>query len=251
MIGNKLSNMSKLSDLLSKNKCCAVIPARGGSKGIPGKNIKFLNGKPLLQYTIDSIVDAGCFDQISVTSDSHDMLSVASDLGVDTHLRVKPEESNDIVMPDIPTIACLESIPVDVRPEFTFMLQCTSPLVKTESYRNAYKVLLENPDATVFAAHEAHVFLWQESSSLVDKNWLPINHPFHERIGRQYAKQRQVNELGAFYGFRTSSFIKAKHRFFSQALPVLVESDEVIDIDTYEDWALAEFKLRKTRINNS
>jgi len=244
--------MSILLGPLSKNKCCAVIPARAGSKGIPGKNIKLLNGKPLLQYTIDSIVDAGCFDQIIVTSDSHEILSVASDLGVDTHLRVEPDESNDVVMPDVPTIACLESIPIDVRPEFTFMLHCTSPFVKAESYRNAYKALLENPDATVFAAHEVHVFLWQESSSPVDKNiWLPINHPFYERIGRQYAKHQQVNELGAFYGFRTSSFIEAKHRFFSQALPVLLENDEVIDIDTYEDWALAEFKLRKTRINNS
>ena len=74
---------------------------------------------------------------------------------------------------------------------------------------------------------------------------MPINHPFHERIGRQFAKHQQVNELGAFYGFRTSSFIKAKHRFFSKALPILLGNEEVIDIDTYDDWALAEFKLKK------
>jgi N-acylneuraminate cytidylyltransferase len=231
---------------LSKKTCCAVIPARGGSKGVPGKNIKLLNGKPLLQYTVDSLVEAGCFDQIIVTSDSHEILSVAAGLGVGTHLRVDAEESNDVVMPDIPVISCLESIPKDERPEFTFMLQCTSPLVKTETYRNAYKALLKNPDATVFAAHEVHVFLWQESSPSDGQSvWLPINHPFHERIGRQYVKYKQLNELGAFYGFRTSSFIEAKHRFFSQALPVMLGGDEVIDIDTYEDWALAEFKLRK------
>jgi pseudaminic acid cytidylyltransferase len=237
--------MSIFLDSLSKNKCCAIIPARGGSKGIPGKNIKLLNGKPLIHYTIESIVDAGCFDQIIVTSDSQEILSVASVLGVDTHLRLEPEESNDEVMPDVPTISCLESIPIEVRPEFTFMLQCTSPFVKAESYLNAYKVLIENPDITVFAAHEVHVFLWQQSSN-VDKNiWKPINHPFYERIGRQYTKQMQVNELGAFYGFRTSSFIEAKHRFFSQAKPILIGNDEVIDIDTYEDWDLAEYKLQK------
>ena len=234
-----------------KKKCCAVIPARGGSKGIPGKNIKLLNGKPLIQYTIDSLLDAGCLDQIIVTSDSHEILSVALDLGVDTYLRMEPKESNDEVMPDIPVITCLKNIPIEVRPEFTFMIQCTSPFVKMETYRNAHKALVENPDLTVFAAHEAHVFLWQESSSLAGKNiWLPINHPFHERIGRQYVKHQQVNELGAFYGFRTSSFIEAKHRFFSKAIPVLLENDEVIDIDTYEDWAFAEFKLQRTRINN-
>ena len=233
-------------DTSTKNKCCAVIPARGGSKGVPGKNIKLLNGKPLLQYTVDSLIEAGCFDKIIVTSDSHEILSVASNLGVETHLRIEPEESNDVVMPDIPTISCLESIPLEVRPEFTFMLQCTSPLVKTETYRNAYKALLESPDATVFAAHEAHVFLWQKSSSPDEKHsWLPINHPFYERIGRQFVKHQQVNELGAFYGFRTSSFIKARHRFFSLARPVMLEESEIIDIDTHEDWALAEFKLKK------
>lgn len=236
----------KILNILTKDKCCAVIPARGGSKGIPGKNIKLLNGKPLLQYTVDSLLEADCFDRIIVTSDSHEILSVASDLGVESHLRVNAEESNDIMMPDIPSITCLESIPIDVRPEFAFMLQCTSPLVKSETYRAAHKALLKNPDATVFAAHEAHVFLWQESLLSNEKNtWLPINHPFNKRIGRQFVKHKQVNELGAFYGFKTNSFIKARHRFFSRALPVLLEESEIIDIDTHEDWALAEFKLQK------
>jgi N-acylneuraminate cytidylyltransferase len=237
---------------LMKNKCCAVIPARGGSKGVPGKNIKLLNGKPLLQYTVDSLLEAGCFDRIIVTSDSHEILSVAAALGVEAHLRVEAEESNDVIMPDIPAITCLESIPTEVRPEFAFMLQCTSPLVKAETYRNAHRALLDNPDVTVFAAHEAHVFLWQQSSSPDGKNtWFPINHPFYERIGRQFVKHQQVNELGAFYGFRTSSFIKARHRFFSQAQPVILGESEIIDIDTHEDWALAEFKLKKIWMENT
>ena len=233
--------MEKLSD----KKCCAVIPARGGSKGIPGKNIKSLGGKPLLQYTVESLFEAACFDQVIVTSDSHEILSVAADLGVSTHLRVDEEESNDVVMPDIPTISCLKNIAIDIRPEFAFMVQCTSPFVKAETYRRAYETLIKNADTTVFAAHEAHVFLWHESTSGEINSWSPINHPFHERIGRQFTKNLQVNELGAFYGFKTGSFIEAKHRFFSKAMPVILRADEVIDIDTVEDWELAEFKLRR------
>jgi N-acylneuraminate cytidylyltransferase len=233
-----------MKELLDK-KCYAIIPARGGSKGIPGKNIKSLNGKPLIQYTIESLIEADCFDQIIVTSDSHEILSVAENLDVLTHLRVNDAESNDVVMPDIPSISCLKSISDDIRPEFAFMVQCTSPFVKAESYKKAYETLIKNPDTTVFAAHEAHVFLWQESTSGNKKSWNPINHPFHERIGRQFAKNLQVNEMGAFYGFRTSSFVEAKHRFFSTAIPVLLSADEVIDIDTSEDWELAEFKLRR------
>lgn len=233
-------------NLLSTNECCAVIPARGGSKGIPGKNIKLLNGKPLLQYTVDSLKEAGCFHRILVTSDSYEILSVASDLGVETHLRTEKRESNDVIMPDIPTITCLEAIPEEIRPEFAFMVQCTSPFVTSDTYQRAHRALLDRPDVTVFAAHEAHFFLWQESTLSKHRSvWQPINHPFHERIGRQFVKHQQVNELGAFYGFKTASFIEARHRFFSEALPVLLESDEIIDIDTLDDWALAEFKLYK------
>ena len=170
---------------------------------------------------------------------------MASNLGAKTHLRVSPDESNDVVMPDIPTISCLESIPIDIRPEFAFMVQCTSPFVKAETYRSACDTLIKNCNMTVFAAHKAHAFLWQEPSLEDIDSWTPINHPFHERIGRQFAKKLQVNELGAFYGFKTSSFIEAKHRFFSKAIPVLLCDDEVIDIDTKEDWAFAEFKLRR------
>ena len=227
-----------------ENICFAIIPARGGSKGVPGKNVKLLEGKPLIQYTVDSLQDAGCFERIIVTSDSEEILSVADKLGVNTHLRINPDESNDVVMPDVPTISCLESIPMAERPKFSFMLQCTSPFVKAETYLNAYQKLVQNPDSTVFAAHVAHYFLWEESTTN-QGTWLPINHPFHERIGRQFVKTKQVNELGAFYGFDTNSFIKARHRFFSKALPVILSSDEVIDIDTFEDWALAEFKIKR------
>tara|TARA_B100000780_G_C21093093_1_gene440623 strand:- start:565 stop:1311 length:747 start_codon:yes stop_codon:yes gene_type:complete len=226
--------------------CWAIIPARGGSKGIKDKNIKLLNGKPLIQYAIDSLHEANCFDKIIVTSDSEKILSRARDCGAEAHLRLNFEESNDIVMPDIPTISCLEGFSSKEVPDFAFMIQCTSPFITPQSYRKGFTLLQNNPESTVFAAVEAHINLWQESDSGHNKStWQPINHPFHERIGRQFVKKKQVNEIGAFYGFRTSSFIEAKHRFFSYALPVFVDEDEVDDIDTMEDWALAEYKITK------
>jgi len=234
---------SRLLEKLSNNRCYAVIPARGGSKGIPGKNIKLLNGKPLIQYAIDSLREADCFDRIIVTSDSTEILSVAAELGASIHLRVEPEESNDFTSSDVPTISCLKSLS-SFMPEFAFMVQCTSPFVKPSSYRKAFHSLIENSNATVFAAIEAHICLWQESNLAESKGeWLPINHPFHERISRQFAQDKQVHEVGAFYGFRTQSFIDARYRFFSHALPVLLNAEEVDDIDTHEEWALAEYKI--------
>ena len=219
---------------------------QGSSKGIRDKNIKLLNGKPLIEYSIDSLRDSNCFDKIIVTSDSEKILSIARDCGAEVHLRLNPEESNDIIMPDIPTISCLKEFALKETPEFAFMVQCTSPFIRPRSFKNALNLLLNNPEATVFAAIEAHINLWKETDIGLNKGtWMPVNHPFHERIGRQFVKNKQVNEIGAFYGFRTSSFIEARHRFFSYALPVFVEEDEVDDIDTLEEWLLAEYKINK------
>jgi len=234
-----------------KSSCYAVIPARNGSKGIPGKNIKLLNGKPLISHTIEKLLVAGCFEKVIVSSDSEEILEVGRLAGAESHLREDPEESNDIIMPDVPTISYLQSIPMSERPEFSFMVQCTCPLVKAETYLAAYNALLTKQNTTVFAAHNAHVFLWEEVKESDGTNkWRPINHPFHERIGRQFIKHKQVNEIGAFYGFKTSSFIRAKHRFFSKAFPILLSSDEIIDIDTFEDWEFTEYKMRKGKNEN-
>ena len=70
-----------------KSSCYAVIPARSGSKGIPGKNIKLLNGKPLINYTIEKLFAAGCFEKVIVSSDSEEILDVGRSAGAESHLR--------------------------------------------------------------------------------------------------------------------------------------------------------------------
>ena len=128
------------------------------------------------------------------------------------------------------------------------MVQCTAPFVTSDSYRKAYNKLLKKEHATIFAAHEAHSFLWRrENEGNLDSKWLPINHPFSERVGRQFSKVKQVNETGAFYGFPVSAFLASGHRFFSEAFPVLIEGDEVIDINDIYDWEFAQFKIMNKR----
>ena len=224
------------------NSCWAIIPARGGSTGVVGKNIKSLGGVPLIGRSIKTLQLAQVFDRIIVTSDCEDILATAKDFGADIFLRKNPEESNNVTMPDVPTLSYLESISESLRPKYCFMCQCTAPFIKPESYYKAFKKLEQKAPATVFAAHKAHLFLWQRANEESDgSNWLPINHPFNERVGRQFAKFEQVNETGAFYGFSTAEFLKARHRFFSEAYPIIIEGNEIIDINEWEDWEFAQF----------
>lgn len=222
--------------------CWAIIPARANSKGVAGKNIKLLNSKPLIGYAIESLKASGVFDEVYVTSDGERILDVAKEFGARTYLRDDEAESNDVVMPDVPTISLLRAVPERVRPKFTFMVQCTSPFVQVETYRKAHQVLVKNSEKTIFAAVEANAFLWRKSNkNSQSQSWKPVNHPFHMRVGRQFKGYSEVHETGAFYGFKTEQFILAEHRFFSEAMPVLLDTKESIDINTYQDWLYAEY----------
>lgn len=230
------------------DKCWAIIPARGGSSAVEGKNIKVLGDKPLIGHAIKALQEANVFEKVLVTSDSKEILNVAEDFGAEVYLRFNQDESNSVVMPDVPVRSYLQSVPEVLRPKFCLMVQCTAPFVTSESYRRAYNELVNKEHATIFAAHEAHSFLWQrECEDNLDSKWLPINHPFFERVGRQFSKVQQVNETGAFYGFSVNAFLASGHRFFSEAFPVLIKGDEVIDINDVYDWEFAQFKILKKR----
>lgn len=217
----------------------AIIPARGGSKGVLKKNIKNFCGDSLLIRAINCLKESKCFDKIIVTSDDSEILEIANISNVETYQRKNKLESEDNVMTDVPVLSFLKQISMNERPDFTFMIQCTAPFMTPKKYKNAVSTLLENPNSTVFAAEHAHQFLWEESER-DPISWEPINHPFDKRVGRQFIDKVQVNETGAFYGFSTESFIRSGFRFHDKAIPILTNKIESIDINDETDWKFAE-----------
>jgi CMP-N,N'-diacetyllegionaminic acid synthase len=225
-----------------KDKVWAILPARGGSKGIKSKNSKKLGRLPLIAHTIIMLKKSKCFEKIIVSSDSDKILDISKKYSVMTHKRINPIHSNDFSMPELTVIEFLKTIKKINLPKFIFMVACTSPFTKPSTLQKALKILKKNSHGTVFAAQESHYFLWKEDKK--NKNFLPIGHPFKKRLGRQYS-DRQINETGAFYAFNTKNFLKAKHRFFSKAFPCLVEAPENVDINDMNDWKYAEYIIKK------
>lgn len=224
----------------NNNSCVwAIVPARGGSKGVLKKNIKNFCGQSLLERSINCLKESKCFNNIVVTSDDDEILDIAKKNNVLPFKRIKELESQDEVMTDIPVLSFLKQVPECERPDFTFMIQCTAPFMTPKKYKNAVSTLLENPNSTVFAAEHAHQFLWEESEQ-DPISWEPINHPFDKRVGRQFIDKVQVNETGAFYGFSTESFIRSGFRFHDKAIPILTNKIESIDINDETDWKFAE-----------
>jgi CMP-N-acetylneuraminic acid synthetase len=222
----------------------AIIPARGGSKGILRKNIKNFCGSSLLSKSIHCLKAAGCFNKIVVTSDDPEILDLASKYNVEPFKRNNKIDSEDEVMTDVPVLSYLKQISEFERPDFTFMVQCTAPFMQPSKYQDAISLLLKNPDSTIFSAENAHQFLWEEPNDALS-SWTPINHPFHKRFGRQFVSKIQVHETGAFYGFDTENFIQSGFRFHGKAIPVITNKIESIDINDEYDWKYDEFIQRE------
>ena len=222
----------------------AIIPARGGSRGIPQKNLRKMTGKPLISWAITSLQKSNAFDDIVVSSDSEDILEVAKTYGATPYLRQDPNDSTDFAMPDLPCLSYLNSLQNSQRPDYAFMVQCTTPLIRPATYLKATEDLKKLGRGTVFACVDDHSFLWRSELDSTDDNFAPLGHDKHSRLGRQYLKYKQVREIGAFYGFDVDGFLKARHRFFEACVPVMVDDEDAVDIDNLADWKIAEALYR-------
>jgi N-acylneuraminate cytidylyltransferase len=227
-----------------KDKIWAILPARGGSKGIKNKNSKILGTLPLVAHTLIALKKSKFFDKIIVSSDCDKILNISKKYFVDTHKRINPLHSNDFSQPELTTKEVLENIKKINWPKFIFMTSCTSPFTKPSTFIKALSLLKKNSHGTVFAAYESHYFLWKQKKNKI--NFIPISHPFKKRLGRQYL-DKQITETGAFYAFSTKNFIIAKHRFFSEAFPCLVEGPETLDINNINDWKYAEYIISQNK----
>ena len=218
-------------------KCCAIIPARGGSKGIPLKSIALLAGRPLLANTILAASGAHLVDRVVVTTDHDHIAAIATECGayvVDRPAELAEDASSS-------EAALLHALQVLQRrehyvPDLTCFLQCTSPFTSAQDIDGAINHLLVSGADSVLAAAAFHGFLWQQAP---DGRAKSINHDAAHRIRRQ-DRQPEYQETGSVYVMRTEGFISARHRFFGRTELHVLPRDRLLEIDEPDDLRLAE-----------
>lgn len=204
-----------------------IIPARGGSKGIPRKNLQLINGKSLVERAIISALKiAG--NQIYVSSDSDEVLNLAQECGVYGLKRSEANSSDDASSESV----ILESISkINLPFEIITLLQPTSPFIDLQGWSNSITEMNLKPEiGSMFSAIEKNDFLWE----YVEGRWQPVNHKKNFRLPRQ-KKTRSVIETGSFYVFRRNLFEIEKTRFCGETVPVITKNWSSFDIDTVED----------------
>ena len=216
----------------------AVIPARGGSKGIPRKNIRLLKDKPLIYYSIINALKSKYITDVYVSSEDDEILALAAKFGAKVHKRDK-SIADDVTTLDPVIYDCYEYAQKinDITYDIIVTLQPTSPLLKTTSIDKAIKQILETDIDTIISVKDATHLSWKK----IDDKYLPN---YKQRVNRQYLTPTYT-ETG---GFLITKVISSHNRIGEKIDLFVLKSPESIDIDTYEDWNLCEYYLNRKHI---
>ena len=217
-------------------KVVALIPARGGSKRIPKKNVKNFYGKPLITHTIQKLKTITLFDEIIVSTDSKEIANISKDYGASIHTR-SAELSGDFT----PTDAVLKDI-VDkysLHEEICCLMYPTSVLIPSEYVKLGYELIKKHPDRIVFTCSKFSSPP-QRGFALNKKTPVSIN-PEH-RYTRTQDLPSIYFDIGGYYWMYGKNSLKNPYSDVGYAVPL--DAIFAQDIDTPEDWVLAEMKYQ-------
>ncbi len=223
-------------------KSIAIIPARGGSKGIPNKNLKTVGGVSLLARTIAACLQAVSTEEVYVSTDSELIADMAVSCGAKVIHR-PIEISGDTASSESAILHALSEIELQrVLPENILFAQCTSPFISSKDV-DGIILLLEKFDCALTVSSN-HAFIWKKDES---GNALGINHDPNFRLPRQQLDP-EYKETGALYAMNTKQFRKSGHRFFGNIGMYEVPSDRSIEIDDPDDLVLANLIDQQKRL---
>ena len=211
----------------------AVIPARGGSKGIPGKNLARVGGQPLVARAVQTAQRSRGISHVVVSTDSPDIAVVAEAAGAEVVDR-PADIAGDTATSESALLHALSALGPDNVPPVTVLIQCTSPFIPHEALGRGIDLVARDETDVAFSVVPTHAFLWRPDP----ESWWGINHDKSFRPRRQ-DREPEFRETGAFYAMRTEGLLKHGHRFFGRVRGVEVPEATALEIDTPNDLALA------------
>lgn len=221
----------------------AIIPARGGSKRIPHKNIQPFLGKPIIAYSIEAALQSGLFQEVMVSTDCPETARIAQSYGATVPFMRSDEAANDFApLSDV----LVEVVEAYARQQRHFEKLCcllpTAPLTSADTIRRAYDLLEEGHFNSVCPVVPFSYPILR-SLNMDDDGLLTMNWPEH-RLTRSQDLKPAYHDSGTLYWIRTYSLMHDKKLFSDYGSALVMDEMQVQDIDTPSDWALAELKYR-------
>lgn len=229
----------KSESLMKPYFVVAVIPARGGSKGIPRKNVQPLAGKPLIVHSIEQARRSRCVTETVVSTDDDEIVAVSEAAGAVVVWR-PAEISGDYASSESALIHAIKTLFAQEErlPDLVVFLQCTSPLRRAGDIDGAVRTLLEQGADSLLSVSPSHRFLWAETADGARS----LNYDFCNRPRRQ-DMQPQYVENGSIYVFRPEALLNTGNRLSGKIALYKMDEEAAVDIDSLFDMKLAEMML--------
>lgn len=220
----------------------AIIPARGGTKRIPRKNIRPFCGKPILAYSIQSALNSGLFEEVMISTDDSEIAEIAQSYGASVPFLRSHKNANDYATT---ADVILEVIQAYAGQGRSFSNLCclypTAPFVTSDQLKQAYALLIESDAESVVPIVP---FSYPPLRGLaVEDGLVKMKWPEH-LSSRSQDLEPIFHDSGQFYLTQTSAFLTQKTLFCKNTVPIILKEIEVQDIDTETDWKLAELKYK-------
>jgi CMP-N,N'-diacetyllegionaminic acid synthase len=224
-----------------------TICARGGSKGVPNKNIRLLDGKPLIAHSVERAVQAGIFDAIAVSSDSDDILSAASDSGA-TLLIKRPADLATDQAAKLPVIRhCLLEAEAQLSRTFDVIvdLDATSPLRSVEDILGAHQMLLDSDAENIITAMPARRSPYFNLVELNGAGYAQLSKSLDVPVVRRQASPLCFDMNASIYVWNRDALLSGDRVFMERTGLFVMPEERSIDIDTELDFKFVEFILRQ------
>lgn len=220
----------------------AIITARGGSKRIPRKNIKEFCGKPILHYSIQAALDAGIFDEVMVSTDDEEIAEIAKAAGAKVPFFRSEQTANDFASTDDVIMEVLSEY--QKRGEVFDAFCCiypTAPFLNGQRLKEAM-ALLDTADSVMPIVPFSYP---PQRGLIINEKGLVARQFPQYATARSQDLPKVYHDCGQFYACRTKPFLEAGTTDVENLVPLILSEMEVQDIDTLEDWEIAEIKYRR------
>ena len=215
-----------------------IIPARGGSKRIPRKNIRDFLGKPIIAYSIEAALSAGLFDRVVVSTDDREIAEVATSFGAEVPFMRSAANSDDYAT----TIDVIEEVyrRLGEHYEEVCCLYATAPLLRVEHLRAASSLLVSGKFDAVFPVVRFG-FPIQRALARGDTGRVAMFQPEHQAT-RSQDLPPAYHDAGMFYWIRPEIVLAKRQMYTDNSGSIVLPEQQVQDIDTETDWVMAEYK---------
>jgi CMP-N,N'-diacetyllegionaminic acid synthase len=230
--------------MIAGMRVVGIIPARAGSKGIPGKNTRLLKGEPLVAHAIKSALGTELLDRVVVTTESEEIARIARSYGAETpfmrpeHLATDEAAMRDVLVHAVETLESQgETIDIVV------LLQPTAPLRKPAHVSQALELLVETGADSVVSVVEVPLHYVPHFVMKIESDRLRFFLREGEKVTRRQDAPRAYSRNGTVYATRRDVLIDQKSIYGEDCRPMIMEHSDSVNLDTEEDWEEAEAAL--------